>query len=214
MVRNILFDFDGVLVESVQVKAEAFRQLYKEYGEEIASKVVEHHLQNGGVSRFEKIKYWHKEYLGIDLTPQQVNELADKYSDLVLQGVLDAKEVSGASDFLKAYASYFHCWIVTGTPTSEIRDILEQKKWNKYFLEAYGSPEKKTFWTQKIIKDNALDQHETVFVGDAMADYEAASNAGIPFILRKTDENAPLFNNYKGCTINDITELEKVLNRF
>lgn len=214
MVRNILFDFDGVLVESVQVKAEAFRRLYEEYGEEVANKVVEHHLQNGGVSRFEKIKYWHKEYLGIDLTPQQVNELADKYSDLVLQGVLDAKEVSGASDFLKAYAKYFHCWIVTGTPTSEIRDILTQKKWNKYFLEAYGSPEKKSFWTQKIIKDNALDQQETVFVGDAMADYEAASVAGIPFILRKTDENASLFNNYNGCAINDITELEKVLNRF
>ena len=48
--KNILWDFDGVISESVQAKTEAFRELYKCHGEEISDQVVEHHLSNGGMS--------------------------------------------------------------------------------------------------------------------------------------------------------------------
>ena len=54
-----VFDFDGVLADSVNIKTLAFYELYKEYGDSISSKVVEHHEANGGVSRFEKIKLYH-----------------------------------------------------------------------------------------------------------------------------------------------------------
>ena len=48
----IIFDFDGVLVESVDVKTRAFCDMYSKYGEEIVEKVKEYHLSHGGISRF------------------------------------------------------------------------------------------------------------------------------------------------------------------
>ena len=57
-VDAIVFDFDGVLVESVHVKGEAFYQLYEGQGQEIQEKVLAHHLAHGGVSRFDKIKHY------------------------------------------------------------------------------------------------------------------------------------------------------------
>ena len=38
--KNIIFDFDGVLAESVHIKTHAFYLLYKQFGKEIAEKVV------------------------------------------------------------------------------------------------------------------------------------------------------------------------------
>ena len=36
----IVFDLDGVILESLEAKTDAFSELYNEYGENIVSKVV------------------------------------------------------------------------------------------------------------------------------------------------------------------------------
>ena len=41
----IFWDFDGVIKDSVSVKAEAFKILFSEYGREIVQKVVNHHYK-------------------------------------------------------------------------------------------------------------------------------------------------------------------------
>ena len=66
-IKGVIFDFDGVIVQSLEAKSEAFRMLYNEYGNDIAKKVVKHHQKNGGISRYEKFKHYHKKYLGINL---------------------------------------------------------------------------------------------------------------------------------------------------
>ncbi|MXV17417.1 HAD family hydrolase [Hufsiella ginkgonis] len=211
MIKNIFFDFDGVLAESVNVKTEAFRNLYRHAGDDIADKVVEYHLANGGVSRYDKIRYYHKEFLKLDISDDEVNEWAGRFSDLALDGVVNAPQVAGAVDFLSAYHKKYRCWIITGTPTGEIRPILRQRNWNGYFEDAYGSPEKKYHWTEYIINKENLKRSETVFVGDAKADQEAAERSGLVFILRRTEENAHLFADYNGFEINDMLDLPRVL---
>ncbi len=209
MIKNIFFDFDGVLAESVNVKTEAFRNLYLPFGDKIADKVVEHHLANGGISRFEKIKLYHQEYLNISLTEEQVLEWADKFSELVLKGVIDSPEVEGANYFLDNYSKNYSCWIITGTPTEEIKTILEGRNMVSYFQEALGSPQKKSHWTEYLIEKHQLKRDEIVFIGDALADQEAATFSKLHFILRKNDENKHLFENYKGKEVKNLLSLEE-----
>ena len=71
MLKGIIFDFDGVIAESVQVKSDAFAELYKPYGTEIVKKVVEHHEANGGMSRYEKIRFYHGSFLDKRDQPQR-----------------------------------------------------------------------------------------------------------------------------------------------
>ena len=71
----IIFDFDGVIAESVEIKTEAFRDMYAPYGKEVSDKVVDHHLKNGGMSRFEKIPFYHRSFLGKDLSKSQIVDL-------------------------------------------------------------------------------------------------------------------------------------------
>ena len=57
-IKAIIFDFDGTICDSLQVKAEAFGEVYSEYGEDISLKVIDHHNNNLGVPREIKFKYF------------------------------------------------------------------------------------------------------------------------------------------------------------
>lgn len=210
-IKYIFFDFDGVLAESVNIKTEAFREMYLKSGKEFAQKVVDHHLANGGISRYEKFKIYNGEWLGEELTSEREKELAEQFSNLVVEGVVNSPEVDGTSQFLKS-SSQYKKYIITGTPTTEIRPILEKRNIAHFFEEAYGSPQKKDNWVKEIIKKENIATEECVFVGDALADFEAAESNNITFILRETEEGKKLFENFKGFRIKDLRSLPGVLD--
>ena len=101
--QAIFFDFDGVILDSTQIKTETFRSMYEPYGTEIADRVVEHHLQHGGISRVEKIKYYHKAFLDKPLSGPELDKLTESFSQQVKDRVAAADWIAGAEDFITAY---------------------------------------------------------------------------------------------------------------
>jgi HAD superfamily hydrolase (TIGR01549 family) len=208
--KYLLFDFDGVLAESVDIKTEAFRKMYLSHGDEFAQRVVDFHEANGGVSRYEKFKIFNGEWLDEEITPQKIDDLANIFSDLVVDGVVNADEVTGAKEFLDSSSQYIK-FIITGTPTIEIKPILKRRGMDHYFKEAFGSPEKKGYWVQHILKTENISPDECVFIGDALADFNAATENNIDFILRETPIAMHLFKEYKGYSLNDMTNMHAIL---
>ena len=209
--KNIIFDFDGILAESVHIKTQAFYQIYEQHGKKIAEKVVAHHEANGGMSRFEKFPYYHKTFLNIDLSEKDIENLSTDFSKLVIDDVVNVDEAPGALWFLKKYKEECNYWIVSATPTDEIIQIAKRRGISEYFIKIYGSPKNKSFIVKNIIKKHGLITGETVFFGDAMSDYRAAKDNSIDFILRQTDENHFLFNNHAELIrYNDFHELKTI----
>ena len=211
-IKNIFFDFDGVIAESVNAKTDAFEEMYLPYGEEIASKVVEYHKLHGGVSRYEKFKYFSKEFLNEIIDESKVNELANKFSNLVLDKVINSDEVLGANYFIEKYHKKFQFWIITGTPTTEIELIVEKRNLNNFFIGLHGSPNNKRYWTEYLIKKHKLIRDEIIFLGDTITDMDAADYSKTHFALRENEENTELFKNYNGLRFNDFYQLENFLN--
>lgn len=208
-VKNIFFDFDGVISESVSAKTDAFKEMYLPYGEEIANKVVDYHINHGGVSRFEKFKYWEKTFFGKDISEVRLKEMAQKFSNLVLNKVINSDEVPGAKYFIKKYAKKLNFWIITGTPTTEMEIIAKERGLTGYFIGIHGSPENKRYWTEYLLKKHDLKREETLFLGDATTDQDAAKFSKLHFALRENEENRNLFKNYEGNRFNDFFELEE-----
>ena len=84
MIRGIAFDFDGVLVESVDVKTKAYARLFEEHGEGVVSRVVDYHLTNGGISRFVKFRIIYSEILNKPLSEKKFQSLCDEFSHVVV----------------------------------------------------------------------------------------------------------------------------------
>ena len=192
--RSIIFDFDGVLVDSVKIKTNAFYELYLEFGKEIAEKVVKHHNANQGMSRYEKFNIYHRRFWGKSLNESQLNAFSDRFSDICLKSIIDSKEIKGAEWFLNKYHNKKQFWIVSATPSEELRKIVKLRKLEKYFKAVFGSPEKKDSIVMKIIESESLNRSETLFIGDALADYEAAKSNAISFCLMESDENQNMFD--------------------
>ena len=124
----IIFDFDGVLVESVEVKTRAFAALYEDYGNEVVARVEEYHLSHGGVSRFDKFRYFQTQVLGKPpLSEQAVDELAKSFSAIVIDQVVAAPMVAGAQAFLDDAGRQLPLFVVSGTPTPELDEILKRR---------------------------------------------------------------------------------------
>ena len=62
--RCLVFDCDGVLLDSVPAKTQAFARLARPYGQEAEKRFVQFHQSHGGVSRYEKFAWFFREILG------------------------------------------------------------------------------------------------------------------------------------------------------
>lgn len=212
MIKAVLFDFDGVIVESVDIKTKAFERLFKDEGDAVVRKVVDHHLKNCGVSRFEKFKYIYQKILNRELSEQKFKKLCDSFSELVIEEVIKAPYVKGAKEFLDNFSPHYRCFVVSGTPQDEIEKIVKDRKMSGYFVKVYGAPRKKRDIVNAILNDYKLSKDEAVFVGDSLSDYEGAVSNGVAFIARINDNEA-LFSDKKCIKIKNLKELQAQILR-
>tara|TARA_Y100001958_G_C21140051_1_gene478989 strand:+ start:466 stop:1098 length:633 start_codon:yes stop_codon:yes gene_type:complete len=208
MLKGIIFDFDGVIAESVKVKTEAFAELYSPYGKGIVKKVVEHHKANGGISRFEKFKLYHKLFLNTDLTSSDIDQMSNKFSFLVVSKVISCPYVPGVMDFIKKTSEKYKLFISTGTPTEEIKTILKGRGIENYFTNVYGSPQRKDNHIKQIMKNYNFNHKQLLFFGDSDSDLNAAKSMEVKFILRLHSLNKKYYPQYNGKTIEDFFNLE------
>ena len=207
MLKGIIFDFDGVIADSVQVKTDAFASLYEQYGDNIVTKVIEHHEANGGMSRFKKIKLYHESFLNKTITNEKIEDLANQFSKLVVRKVIDVPYVPGVFKYIQKCYEKYNLFISTGTPTNEIKQILSARDIAEYFIGIHGSPEKKSLHITKIISKYNYHPDELISYGDANTDINAAKQASVPFILIKNSYNQDLVKNFKGKIINNFIGL-------
>jgi phosphoglycolate phosphatase-like HAD superfamily hydrolase len=212
-IKAIFYDFDGVIKESTQIKTIAFYKLYIKYGRDIAEKAKQHHIEHGGISRFEKFKLYHKEFLDIDLNESGISDLAQQFSDIVMDQVIKAPYVPGALEAITELHQTYDQFVVTGTPQNEIKEIASELSIAKYFKGFYGSPKDKITLSQEILDAYGYSSAEVLFIGDATTDERAADHHKFHFILREHKENEELFAKKEVIKTKDLTNLEELIKK-
>lgn len=180
----VVFDFDGVLVESVDVKTEAFAALYRPYGPDIVEKVTDWHLAHGGVSRFEKFRHFHRAFLGRNLDVAEEQQLGHRFSQLVEDAVVASAWVPGARDFLESHHSRLPLYVASGTPEDELIRIIGRRGMEHYFKGVFGSPASKGTILRNVIAIGGYASDRVLMVGDALTDLQGAQQANVGFLAR------------------------------
>ena len=185
--RCMFFDFDGVVLESGNIKTEAFLELYQGLG--IDEEVKAHHIANQGISRYEKFKWIAGNLLSVPYTDAYEKEMGDKFSSLVKQKVTQAAFVSGFPELIREIRMHdILCVIASGTPQTELENIVKDRGLTSWFDEVHGSPKKKADIVEDVLERYGLDRESCLFYGDASTDHEAAENTNIDFFARLSDE--------------------------
>lgn len=179
----VAFDFDGVLVDSVDVKTRAFAALYADDGPQVREAVVAHHLANGGVSRHIKLALYERLRTGTDPDPARVADLAERFAVLVKELVIAAPEMPGATELLRHLGEQLPLFVVSGTPEDELQDIVAARGWTAHFTAVLGSPADKAALLRGAASQVGVAPDAVVMLGDASTDRDGARAAGTRFVL-------------------------------
>lgn len=180
--KVILWDFDGVIMDSMPVRTKGFAEVLKNYPTEQVQQLIDFHEINGGLSRYYKFRYFFEKIRNEEITEEQVLVLAEKFSVIMLSLLQDESLlIQDTVEFIKKNAGKYIMHVVSGSDQTELRTICNAVGIQQYFKSINGSPVPKTELVRQIIAFNDYSKDEMVLIGDSVNDYEAAIVNGIDF---------------------------------
>lgn len=186
------FDCDGVLLDSNNVKSEAFYNVAKEFSPEIADDFLKYHQSHGGISRFEKFKYFFSEMLKLKEYETELNKSLFMFKEQTVLGLNNCKVVNGVEKFLKSLPENSKRYVISGGLEEEVCNALREKKLDIFFSGIYGSPKNKYEIMNLIHETSKI----SVFFGDSKLDYEVAKSYGCDFFFISDHTEFSDYNNY------------------
>lgn len=182
---SLVFDCDGVILNSNRVKTDAFYQAALPYGEAAAQAMVDYHVANGGVSRYLKFAHFLEQLVpeyAAGRSGPNLDELLEHYANAVLEGLLSCEVAPGLEQLRKRIPNT-RWLIVSGGDQTELRHVFAQRGLTELFDGGiYGSPDTKDEILARELKSNTI-QMPALFLGDSKYDYQAASTAGLDFVF-------------------------------
>jgi phosphoglycolate phosphatase-like HAD superfamily hydrolase len=206
--KTIVFDCDGVVLDSNIVKTEAYFRTAKKLGatDAQAQALVDYHVKLGGISRYHKFDWYVREVLQKPTTDAEIQALLDAFSEELKEGLMQCDLAKGLFDLReKTDANWL---ILSGGDQQEIRDLFAKRKIAHLFNGGlFGSPDNKDEVLAREIANKNI-QLPALFLGDAKYDFEAANRAGLDFVFISDWTEVPNWQSY--CNDNKILVLPNV----
>ncbi len=181
---TLVFDCDGVVLDSNKVKTEAFYQATLPYGVAAAQAMVDYHVANGGVSRYKKFAHF-LEQIAPNYAEQRgpnLEALLQAYAGYVREGLLSCEMAPGL-EALREQTPNTRWLIVSGGDQAELRGVFAQRSIAEWFDGGiFGSPDTKDEILARELTSGNIQQL-ALFLGDSKYDYQAASAAGLDFLF-------------------------------
>lgn len=204
---TLVFDCDGVILNSNRIKTDAFRQVAMRYGPDAAEALVQYHVQNGGISRYRKFEHLLKGILGQAAGEAEIRELTDAYGECVYRELLRCAVSEGLHDLREVTAG--QAWmVVSGGDEKELRRVFSARRLAPLFDRGiHGSPATKEQILEREIASGNLAL-PALFIGDSRYDHEAASRAGLRFAFARAWTEFQGWEEY--CAANRIPVIDRV----
>tara|TARA_Y100000310_G_scaffold342034_1_gene443432 strand:- start:3765 stop:4445 length:681 start_codon:yes stop_codon:yes gene_type:complete len=196
MIQAIIFDFDGVLVDSNHIKRDAYFKIFSEVSGSKRS-IEEAIIENPKKTRYgiiEAILRKLKQRGVVDFSDleSEKERYAQKYAQKTEEETIKTKEISGAEEALKTLSQKYPLFILTSTIQKGIDKIVEDRRLIKYFRGIYGASSSdydKSRILERIAKEHDFNPEKSVFVGDGKADYECAKYHNMRFVAILNETN-------------------------
>lgn len=180
--KIVFLDFDGVVVQSNEIKDDAFEVMFREICPRQFDLAWAYHKANDAVPREEKFKHIIREVVGLREDPEELRRLVRRFEDLTFHSICQCEEVPGVSAFLQNLHGQKSVVLLSATPQASLESILRFRKIDRYFGAVFGAPVDKASVLREVTSAEAVPVTECVFIGDSKSDWQAAVSAGVHFI--------------------------------
>ncbi len=180
MIKNIIFDFDGVLVDSEILVAKAFAKYMQKFGIEVDEKEF---ASLAGKKTVQVIDILSKKY-SIEDQQKFFTDIMDIASNIYMK---ELTTVKGAYDFVSNLK--LNMFIGSNSMKERIIDGLQRVKLDKYFqpkqvysFDLVDKPKPDPDIYLKAIQDNNLIKNQTIIIEDSTVGVIAGVAAGVRVI--------------------------------
>ncbi|AWA28639.1 haloacid dehalogenase [Flavobacterium magnum] len=208
-IKEIIWDFDGVILLSDAVREYGFRKVFEAHPEEQVEQLVQFHLKNGGLSRYVKIRYFYENILNQPISEEEVMQLADNFSVIMREALVNVNLLNPEwLELMKQIGKNYVHSIASGSDGNELNYLCRALGIADHFKIISGSPTPKKQLVADIIDASAFSKEEIVLIGDAINDLEAAEFNQIQFIgyNHHSLKDTPFF-------LTDLTKAAQILSR-
>lgn len=164
----ILFDFDGVLADTLEDALNFAREACAQMG--IACDPTPNDLE--ALETMSVVDYGRQ----LKLPPERIDEFADRYLEMFNQKPHPPKIFQGMDEVIAQAAKHNNLAIVTGNTTMTVEAFLREHRLTKY-VDLIIGVEKKVSRSEKIktaIRELGRSEETVYMVGDALSDIRAA----------------------------------------
>ncbi len=183
----LIFDFDGIIMESVNIKANAFAKLTAPYGAQAQDRMLMYNKIHGGVSRFIKFRWFFDEIIGREITDAELNDWGTRFEELCIEEVKNCPLVPGIQETLNKWYNKLPMYVCSGAPQAELEIVLKLRNLQHYFVKIYGFPPHKEKTLRQIMLDSKYQAEHMLMIGDSYTDLNAAEAVGTQFYGRGKD---------------------------
>lgn len=180
--KSVIFDCDGVLLNSNKLKTNSFFEVTKRFGLRSAQRLVDYHVKNGGISRNKKFKYFVEDILN-KTDDNLIDKLIYNYGANVKNKLLSCETIPDLKQVIQKNFQKSNKYIVSGGNQEELRFVFKKRKLDFLFNSGiFGSPDSKEKILNREIKKKE-NFFPALYFGDSKYDYEVAFLYKIDFIF-------------------------------
>lgn len=183
--KTLVFDCDGVIFNSNTLKTDAFRKVALTFGKAEAEALVDYHIQNGGISRREKFKFFIEKIIKDHPLRSNNNgnmeKLLSEFSEYISIR-FNQCELAEGIPALRKLTSNTKWIVVSASEQAELRNIFSQRNISKYYDGIFGGPTPKDMILYRKVEERTIEL-PAVYIGDSIADFVASKKNGIDFIF-------------------------------
>ena len=181
--KIMVFDFDGVIIDSAAVKINEYRNLFSQFtkNETTLNEIINIYKNSAGIPRETTLKKVFKVVLDKTISNQEVENLSLDYSKQIFRRLEAIEPLKGLLEYLAIHKE-INKHIISGAPNSDVSYLAKKLNLSKYFKSIKGGPLNKKNEMINIRKLTNVKAQEIVYFGDQKNDCIAAKSAGVGFI--------------------------------
>ena len=187
-VREIIFDCDGVIIDSIASKTDTVVELLSPLTEDEEKQIRLFHQEHPGIHRSSLFRHCRENILNQPASDQEVQTLCDQFNQRVSSFMPELPLVDGLESFLREFEDRFIFHVVSGAPQQELEDILRKQGIADFFDVISGSPPEKPERAASILDRSANNHSHFLLIGDAQEDLEVAEHIEAPMIFRPSTD--------------------------
>ena len=203
----VVFDCDGVLLDTMAAKIEAFRTWVPEAHVDLRDAFMAIVMAGFGKSRTIHIDSFYRELLKQEPDPVFLAAEVERFTNICEPMCADADWRAGSREFVQAcHDAEIPRYVLSGVPQQPLEDLLAAADGTDLFDVIIGSPPGKPQSMERILAETGTPAHRAVFIGDANADHVAALHVGAHFVYFPSEAQRP-----EAEVATEVTDLRELL---